>query len=142
MIKSEVNIDQITKECQQQALKAEEMIIQALCRIGEECVVKAKDRSMEESWIDHTGNLRSSIGYVVAINGEPITYAGFSGANEGSMTGKDLATDLLRIYNQGYTLIVVAGMKYAAHVEALDNKDVLAPAELYERNRAPGLLKA
>ena len=85
MIKSELNIDQITKEFHQQALKAEEMIIQALCRIGEECVVKAKDRSMEESWIDHTGNLRSSIGYVVAINGEPITYAGFSGANEGSI---------------------------------------------------------
>ena len=40
-------------------------IMMALSKLGEECVVKIRDRSKEESWIDHTGNLRSSVGYAI-----------------------------------------------------------------------------
>ena len=47
--------------------KAEERIYKLLQRAGEEFVKIARNSG---KYIDHTGNLRSSIGYVIAINGK------------------------------------------------------------------------
>lgn len=44
--------------------------IRALSRLGTECVNYVRDRTPEESWEDHTGNLRSSVGYMILYNGE------------------------------------------------------------------------
>ena len=41
------------------------LTIRALSELGEECVNRVRDRSGDESWYDHTGNLRSSVGYIV-----------------------------------------------------------------------------
>lgn len=120
--------------------EAERLTIRALSRLGEECVIEARDRSPEASWFDQTGNLRSSIGYVIVANGDIIHLSGFNHVkygSEGAKTGKDLAIELAKRYNSGYALIVVAGMNYAERVEALDNKVVLASAELYAQNKLP-----
>ena len=105
--------------------------IQALANLGNECVTE--DRSQEESWFNQTGNLRSSVGYVVVAHGEIVKTSGFEtvlSGSEGSKTGKELAVRLTKNYSSGYVLIVVAGMHYAEYVEAKDSKSVLASAEL------------
>ena len=111
--------------------KAEERIYKLLQRAGEEFVKIARNSG---KYIDHTGNLRSSIGYVIAINGKIVAENFAKSAKSGTdkTTGVNyaarLSADLAKIYNKGYVLIGVAGMKYAVIVEAMDNKDVISSA--------------
>lgn len=124
--------------------RIEMLTIRAFCFLGEKCIIEARDRSGEESWFDDSGNLRSSIGYVVVIDGEIVSTSSFGvvkQGGEGAKEGKDLAIELAKTYNKGYALIVVAGMNYAARVEALDNKVVLASAELFARRELPNMMK-
>lgn len=120
------------------------LTLRALSYLGEKCVIEARDRSLEESWIDRTGNLRSSIGYVIASGGEIIKYSDFTvvkNGSEGPETGKTLAEEIARKYRSGYALVVVAGMNYAEYVEAMDNKVVLASAELFARQQLPSMMQ-
>lgn len=120
------------------------MMLRALTRLGEECVREARDRSPEASWIDQTGNLRSSIGYVIVRPGGKLKLGGFEGGeSDGASTGASYAKSIAKEYanRRDYTLILVAGMKYAVYVEALENKDVLATPELYARRRLPELMQ-
>lgn len=120
------------------------LTLRALSYLGEKCVIEARDRSPEESWIDRTGNLRSSIGYVIASEGEIIKYSDFTvvkNGSEGPETGKTLAEEIARKYRSGYVLVVVAGMNYAEYVEAMDNKVVLASAELFARQQLPSMMQ-
>lgn len=120
------------------------LTLRALSHLGEECIIEARDRSPEESWIDRTGNLRSSIGYVTDSEGKIIKYSDFSvvkNGSEGSETGKALAEEIANKYRSGYVLVVVAGMTYAEYVEAMDNKVVLASAELFARQQFPSMMQ-
>ncbi|WP_302438821.1 hypothetical protein [Barnesiella intestinihominis] len=120
------------------------LTIRALSELGEECVNRVRDRSGDESWYDQTGNLRSSVGYVIAHNKNIIQYSTFNQVMQGSegvKTGKDLAEELAKRYSNNYVLIVVAGMNYAEFVEAMDNKDVLASTELWAREQVPLMLE-
>lgn len=119
------------------------LTVRALSLLGEMCVIEAKDRPQEYSWFDQSGNLRSSIGYVIAHNGKIIKYSEFSqvkGGNEGVKEGKNLAVEIAKQYTSGYVLVVVAGMSYAEYVEAMDNKDVLASSELFARRELPNIM--
>lgn len=123
--------------------RANMLTIRALSYLGEMCVIEAKDRPQESSWFDHSGNLRSSIGYIIVHNGKIIKYSGFNQVKQGSdgiKEGKELATELAKQYTSGYALIVVAGMNYAELVEAMDSKVVLASAELFARNELPNMM--
>ena len=51
--------------------------IRTLCELGEECVKRVRDRAGAESWYDHTGNLRSSVGYIVLYEGNEVQRGGF-----------------------------------------------------------------
>lgn len=113
-------------------------------KLGEQCVTKIRDRAGDKSWYDQTGNLRSSVGYVIAHNKNIIQYSTFNQVNQGSegvKTGKDLAKELAKRYSNNYVLIVVAGMNYAEFVEAMDNKDVLASTELWAREQVQLMLE-
>lgn len=120
------------------------LTIRALSKLGEQCVTKIRDRAGDKSWYDQTGNLRSSVGYVIAHNKNIIQYSTFNQVKQGSegvKTGKDLAKELAKRYSNNYVLIVVAGMNYAEFVEAMDNKDVLASTELWAREQVPLMLE-
>lgn len=52
-----------------------------------------------------------------------------------------MIADLAKEYSQVYALVVVAAMNYADFVEAKENKDVLASAELWARSVVDGKLK-
>lgn len=124
--------------------RVERLTIRALSELGEQCVTKIRDRAGDKSWYDQTGNLRSSVGYVIAHNKNIIQYSTFNQVKQGSegvKTGKDLAKELAKRYSNNYVLIVVAGMNYAEFVEAMDNKDVLASTELWAREQVPLMLE-
>lgn len=112
-------------------------IINSLAKLGEECIVKIRDRSGSDSWFDHTGNLRSSIGYSVFNYGVKQVQSAFSivrqGA-QGSADGKKMISQLASKYANAYALVVVAAMNYADYVESLKNKDVLASTELWAKS--------
>lgn len=119
-----------------------EEINQSLIRLGEECITRIRTRSKEESWIDQTGNLRSSIGYAVFQYGLEVmesTFAalpGHSGNGQGGATkGREYIKSLSSQFSQTYALVVVAGMDYAEYVEAMENKDVLASTEIWAKKR-------
>lgn len=129
---------------QAEVKRAEALIIRALSYLGEQCVIEAKDRPQESSWFDQSGNLRSSIGYVIVHNGKIIKYSKFNQVKQGSegvKTGRELAEALAKKYSSSYALIVIAGMNYAELVEAMENKVVLASAELFARQELPEMMR-
>lgn len=111
--------------------RAEFVIMDLLQRTGEEFVKIAR---LEGNYIDHTGNLRSSIGYVIvkdgSIVGRNFQLSEQAGTDKqtGKREGEQLAMDLVKTFSKGYVMIGVAGMKYAVFVEAMENKDVLTRA--------------
>lgn len=112
--------------------RAEEKLYKLLQRAGEEFVKIARNK---KGFNDDTGNLRSSIGYVIVIDGEIVT-EDFEKSEKGTdkATGVNqasrLSQDIAKIYNKGFVLIGVAGMKYAVYVEAMENKDVISSASI------------
>lgn len=120
---------------------AMDYIFEAFANLAEQCVNRIRDRSAKESWVDHTGNLRSSIGYIITINGQPAVSGGFKPTNarqgngeQGQKRGPEYANEILSAYSsKPIALVVVAGMEYAVSVEAMSNKDVLAATELWAR---------
>lgn len=114
-----------------------EEIILCFSKLGEECVAKIRDRSSDESWIDHTSNLRSSIGYGVYDYGSKVIESSFATLGlgyEGTTEGKKMVDELISEYSKVYALVVLAAMNYADFVEAKENKDVLSSTELWARS--------
>ncbi len=142
-IKMTTPMSEINAAIKAEAERVNMFTIRALSYLGELCVIEAKDRPQESSWFDQSGNLRSSIGYVIVHNGKIIKYSGFNQVKQGIdgiKEGKELAVELAKQYTSGYALIVVAGMNYAELVEAMDNKVVLASAELFARSELPNMV--
>lgn len=113
-------------------------MVNGLSLLGEQCIVKIRDRSPSESWIDRTGNLRTSIGYAVSDHGKSVIESQFEQVKEGTegaTAGRNLLEQLVSLYSQTYALIVVAGMSYADQVEAIESKDVLASTELWAKKK-------
>ena len=100
-------------------------VLARLNQAGEKFVNMARDSG---NYTDRTGNLRSSIGYIITYNGEPL-FETFPGDKPDGVTkGKALASAEAK--HSGYCLVVVAGMDYAAAVEALENYDVITASSL------------
>lgn len=119
-------------------------IVSALSFLGEKSVAHIRKRNGRDSWFDQTGNLRSSIGYIVADHGRKQIVSAFAQVKngvEGTSVGRRLVEELASKYTNTYALIVVAGMDYADYVEAMDNKDVLASEELWARSQIDGYLE-
>lgn len=143
-IRMTTKLSEVHDMLMREAERVERLTIRALSKLGEQCVTKIRDRAGDKSWYDQTGNLRSSVGYVISHNKNIIQYSTFNQVKQGSKgvkTGKDLAKELAKRYSNNYVLIVVAGMNYAEFVEAMDNKDVLASTELWAREQVPLMLE-
>lgn len=110
-----------------------DFIVFRLEQIGEECVKIARERG---NYNDITGNLRSSIGYCILVDGKvvregrPVTFSAKKGDGaKGAEQGQALLDTLKAKFPWGVVLIVCAGMEYAAYVEEVRHKDVLTSAE-------------
>lgn len=116
-----------------------------ISRVGDKFVTDARDKLPDEAWNedakdivtaaklsggainlggggsfnDQTGNLRSSIGYIIVYDGK-IVRENFdhSGGPIGQKEGRDFAEYQAALNPTGWALITVAGMEYAAFVEA------------------------
>lgn len=124
--------DKLTAEAQAKL----RVVADVLCNVGEQCIIEARNNG---SYEDQTGNLRSSIGYAVLMNGQVIQSDhvdkiknGDEGVSEGLAF---LQKRIQKAKKKGVCLIVTAGMNYADYVET--RKVVLSSAEL----KAPVLVK-
>ena len=95
-------------------LSIEKRIILTLAMVGESFVNDARNT---KTYHDQTGNLRSSIGYIIARDGI-IIQENTQGTSEGQAQARNIATEVLRQNPKGFVLVGVAGMSYAAAVEA------------------------
>ena len=94
--------------------------------LGEELAKYAKDH---HTYTDQTGNLTNSIGYAVVKQGTIVTYGGEIQPGEGAEEGLKVAQQMAAKLPNSFSLIIVAGMNYAAYVEA-KGYDVILPAQL------------
>lgn len=123
--------------------KINAVILNRLIYVAEKFVAKARSFG---SYKDQTGNLRNSIGYVVLHNGVLIKEnfrksasitktqksgkkRQTSGSGDGLEKSKKLIKEIQADFPKGFVLIVVAGMEYAAFVEA-KGYDVITSASL------------
>ena len=116
-------------------------ILTTLGYLGEELTNFAK---MNITFTPRSGNLQNSTGYVVVKNGKVVLVAGFgevSSESEGEKKGIELALKLAKgTASSSYALVIVAGMEYAAEVEAR-GYNVILPAELLAKTEFPKVLK-
>lgn len=122
--------------------KTEEMTrvcVNNLCYVGESVIKTVRQQTSAEDYKNQTGNLRSSVGYIVVLNGRVVQSAGFEkvkNGGEGTKAGETYARDLAKQFDKGLVLLVVAGMNYASYVSA-KGYDVLDSAELLARRLVP-----
>lgn len=130
-ISANFNINDIDATFKALLAEVDRQLIESLTRVGEEAVKLAKMIPPKRGFKDRTGNLRSSIGYVVLVDGKPVNVAfaavkgGHAGVNEGQRLALQVGSK-----TEGYALVVVAGMNYAVHVES-KGRDVLTSAEKF-----------
>ncbi len=129
MIRATYTDKQFDKAMQDALLRAEQAYIDGLIEIGIAFVADAKANGQYEN---DTGNLRSSIGYIVA-KGRKVLSSSFkvvAGGNKGRSKGYFLAKSLLANNpDKLIRLIVVAGMDYASILES-KGRDVLTGSSL------------
>lgn len=120
----------------QAAKNKTEVLLDVLCNVGEQCIIEARENG---DYTDRTGNLRSSIGYAVLLDGKVIQQGqankvrnGDKGLSEGLSY---LKARIAKASKKGVVLIVTAGMNYAEYVET--KRIVLSSAEL----KAPQIAK-
>lgn len=137
---SERELNRKFKEAQETMLNN---IVRVLRYCGEMAVNEARNNG---NYKDQTGNLRNSIGYVICVNGRILdeNFNQTAAANQqstenGLKIGRDLALQIAKEIPD-IALIVVAGMKYASHVESR-GINVLTSAENLAKRIIPDLLK-
>lgn len=136
--------EDITREFDELAERVMQAIIFNLKAIGEKCVNEARNlpslsradeaakHPHQPNYIDDTGSLRSSIGYVLVVDGQIVSESSFAvvgNGKQGSEEGRSFAESLVAEHPSGIALIVVAGKNYAEYVAA-KGYDVLDSAEL------------
>ena len=112
--------------------RIEQAITSRLQYIGETFVNNARNKNRSDGGFgDVTGNLRSSIGYIVLKDGKRVSenLKQTAKGSEGVATAKKIFNELKVKFNKGFVLIVIAGMDYAAALES-KNKDVITGSSL------------
>ena len=139
------NQNDINRQLQEAKKQIDDRIIGILKYTGEKSIEVARE---EGAYRDQTGNLRSSIGYVIYASGDKVAET-FEPAGVGSGKGNSTAIATARAYASGiaekwsgsndYVLVVVAGMDYASTVESR-GLNVLVTAEQYAESALPRLI--
>lgn len=133
-------MSEIDRYTELQLERLQTALIRTLKYIGEMVLNRARSTN---SYKDQTGNLRSSLGYVISVDGQVVYLSNFNTVKQGkdgTEQGAKFAKRLVRRFPKGVCLIVVAGMEYAVHVK---NKgyDVLDSSELLADKLVPSMLK-
>lgn len=105
--------------------------------LGESLAKYAKEM---HSYTDRTGNLTNSIGYAVVKKNDIVFFAGPEGSGESEKAALQAAMKMAQSLQHDYSLLIVAGMNYAAYVEA-KGYSVILPAELKCMTEFPKAMK-
>lgn len=106
---------------------SEREMITRLSHLGERLCAHARNTTPSRDtggYDDQTGNLRSSIGYRIFKDGEPVKEGGFQqvkGGTEGLGAAHAALAALpstVEVEGTGWSLVIVAGMSYAQAVES------------------------
>lgn len=127
-------------EMRERAERINRAIIRTFQYIAEVLVREAR---MKGDYIDQTGNLRSSIGAIILLDGQVVSRSGFEvvkGGSSGANEGLTYAQEIAAAYPRGIALVVVAGKDYAAHVAAR-GRDVLSSAVLKAEDIVPRMMR-
>lgn len=92
---------------------------------------------------DQTGNLRSSLGAVVARDGRILFSTPFEtvlSGSRGSSEGRRMAQELANEMQGTIAKIMLAGMDYAQYIEDIDTKDVLESRRIQCEQEAKGVM--
>lgn len=145
VIVSKTDFRKLNAKLKQSRKDITDFIVSRFQQIGEEAVKRAREMG---NYHDITGNLRSSIGYIVLVdgkvvtNGVPVRFSGTKGNGEkGEAAANELLQKLKSKFPWGIVLILCAGMEYAAFVENVKGKDVLTSAEHLAESLMKQLLK-
>lgn len=125
---------------EKQIQRLEKALVRTMCIVGEQSVNAARS---SHTYRDRTGNLTSSIGYAVSIDGKLVKISSFNkvlDGKSGATDGKAYVKELISRYPSGIVLIVVAGMNYALYVSD-KGYDVLDSAESLAERLLPRMLK-
>lgn len=101
--------------------------IEILRRVGNQTVSAIK-KGEASNWNDISHNLRASVGFIIVHDGviKASRFELHDGkGKEGIEEGRTFAQELAKKFPSGFVLIIVAGMEYAAYVEAIEGKVVL-----------------
>lgn len=136
----DINKDAIRKRMEDFLKTVEELQIEALLELGEMCVAHARSVPQAIGFGDVTGNLRSSIGYTLFVDGVAYNslFESVKGGTEGVLAGQRLAAKVGE-QSTGLCLVVVAGMHYAVAVESR-GKDVITSAEQLAITKLPAMI--
>lgn len=127
-------------EMRERAERINRAIVRTFQYIAEVLVREAR---MKGDYIDQTGNLRSSIGAIILLDGQVVSRSGFEvvkGGSSGANEGLTYAQEIAAAYPRGIALVVVAGKDYAAHVAAR-GRDVLSSAVLKAEDIVPRMMR-
>lgn len=117
--------------------------IARLQRLGEMCLIEARNN---KGYMMQTGALLSSTGYQVFVDGVAVhtQFDAASGAESGAaakgMKAGQTIADTVGKQTKSVALVVVAGMNYAAYVEAR-GYNVLSSAEHLAQRELPRMLE-
>lgn len=126
--------------------RRERALLNAYIQAGEEFIRMARTKTKAENGFgDITGNLRSSIGYLVTLRGQTYSQRFEEGGNgtdqkTGVQVGRDYAAQISNDTRGDIVLIVVAGMDYAQAVE-FNSRDVITGSSLLMEGRLKELIK-
>lgn len=134
------------------ALEAKRPLLQLAFQMAGESAV-AYARNEVNTYRDRTGNLRSSIGFMVAENGRVTQQSSFEPIEktsnrdfvplEGGERGRMLAESIVKDNDDADFLgVLVAAMPYAYYVQNIHHLDVLAGASLVFESELKTNLKA
>ena len=142
-IKPNFTKDDVRKRFDAFLNEIEKKQIARLQRLGEMCLVEARTN---KGYMMQTGALLSSTGYEVFVDGVAIhsqfdaaSGAESNAAETGIKTGQSIAESIGK-GTKGIALVVVAGMNYAAYVEAR-GYNVLSSAEHLAERELPRMLE-
>ena len=142
-IKANFTQDDVRKQFDAFLNEIEKKQIVQLQKLGEMCLIEARTN---KGYMMQTGALISSTGYKVFVDGVAVLsqFDAASGAESGAAStgvkaGGDLAEKIGK-GTKGVALVCVAGMNYAAYVEAR-GKNVLSSAEHLAERELPRMLE-
>ena len=121
-IKPKFKYSDIERAVNAELINIERGVLAILQRVGEEFVRDARmgidinsGAFPKGDYTDQTANLRSSIGYFILRDGNVVT-ENLSGTSKGVSAARAVLT---KVGKDGYSIVGVAGMEYASHLESM-----------------------